>query len=59
MLNFITVLGVGGLITVITGFVLTPIWLALLGLGIGVIQADQARKELAKIAKKELVKHLR
>ena len=58
MLNFITVIGVGGIITAITGIALGPIGLALLGLGIGVIQADQARKELVKVAKKELVKYL-
>ena len=58
MLNFVTVYGVGTVITAITGLVLGPIGLALLGLGIGVFQADQARKELVKVARKELVKHL-
>ena len=58
MLNFVTVYGVGTAITAITGLVLGPIGFALLGLGIGVFQADQARKELVKVARKELVKHL-
>ena len=58
MLNFVTVYGVGTIITAITGLVLGPIGFALLGLGIGVFQADQARKELVKVARKELVKHL-
>jgi replication fork clamp-binding protein CrfC len=58
MLNFVTVYGVGTIITAITGLVLGPIGFALLGLGIGVFQADQARKELVKVAQKELVKHL-
>ncbi|MBE9043197.1 dynamin family protein [Pleurocapsales cyanobacterium LEGE 10410] len=58
MLNFVTVYGVGTVITAITGLVLGPIGFALLGLGIGVFQADQARKELVKVARKELVKHL-
>ena len=58
MLNFVTVYGVGTAITAITGLVLGPIGFALLGLGIGVFQADQARKELVKVAQKELVKHL-
>ncbi len=35
-----------------------PITFALLGLGMGVLQADQSRKELVKATKKELVKHL-
>lgn len=58
VLNFITVMGVGAMITAVSGIVLGPIGLALLGLGIGVVQADQARKELVKAAKKELVKYL-
>ena len=58
MLNFITVYGIGTVITAITGVVLGPIGFALLGLGIGVFQADQARKELVKVARKELVKYL-
>ena len=58
MLNFVTVYGVGTIITAITGVVLGPIGFALLGLGIGVFQADQARKELVKAARKELVKFL-
>ena len=58
MLNFVAVYGVGTVITAITGLVLGPIGFALLGLGIGVFQADQARKELVKVARKELVKHL-
>ena len=58
MLNFITVIGIGGSITALTGIVLGPIGFALLGLGIGVFQADRAREELVKAAKKELVKYL-
>lgn len=57
-LNFITVMGVGAIITAVSGIVLGPVGLALLGLGVGVVQADQARKELVKAAKKELVKYL-
>lgn len=58
LLNLITVIGVGGIITAVTGIVLGPVGLALLGLGVGVLQADQARKELVKATKKELMKHL-
>jgi replication fork clamp-binding protein CrfC len=58
LLNYFTVIGVGGLITAVTGVFLGPIGFALLGLGIGFLQADQARKELVKTAKKELVKYL-
>ncbi|MEA5533072.1 dynamin family protein [Crocosphaera sp. XPORK-15E] len=58
ILNFITVFGVGAIITSLTGIVLGPIGLALLGFGVGMLQADQGRKELVKVAKKELIKHL-
>ncbi|MEO1429049.1 MAG: dynamin family protein [Cyanobacteria bacterium J06633_8] len=58
LLNYFTVIGVGGIISAVTGIFLGPIAFALLGLGIGVVQADGARKELVKTAKKELVKYL-
>ncbi|MCW5317182.1 dynamin [Nostoc sp. KVJ3] len=58
LLNYFTVIGIGGIISAVTGILLGPIGFALLGLGVGFLQADQARKELVKTAKKELVKHL-
>lgn len=58
ILNFITVFGIGSIITTATGIVLGPLGFAVLGLGVGMVQADQARKELVKAAKKELVKYL-
>ncbi|MFB2891453.1 dynamin family protein [Aerosakkonemataceae cyanobacterium BLCC-F50] len=58
LLNLITVFGISTIIGSVTGIILSPLYLALLGMGVGVLQADQARKELVKAAKKELVKHL-
>ncbi len=58
LLNLVTVAGVGTIIATITGITLGPVGLALLGLGVGVMQADQAKKQLVQVAKKELVKHL-
>jgi replication fork clamp-binding protein CrfC len=58
LLNYFTVIGVGGILTAVTGIFLGPIGFALLGLGVGFLQADQARKELVKTAKNELVKYL-
>ncbi len=58
LLNYFTVIGVGGIITAVTGVFLGPIGFALLGLGVGFLQADQARKELMKTTKQELVKYL-
>ncbi|MBE9205770.1 dynamin family protein [Nostoc sp. LEGE 06077] len=58
LLNYFTVIGIGGVITAVTGVLLGPIGFAFLGLGVGFLQADQARKELVKTAKKELVRYL-
>lgn len=58
LLNLITVFSISTIIASFTGIVLGPLYLALLGMGVGVLQADQARKELVKAAKKELVKYL-
>jgi replication fork clamp-binding protein CrfC len=58
LLNLITVLSVSTILASLTGIVLGPLSLALLGMGVGVLQADGARKELVKAMKKELVKYL-
>lgn len=58
VLNFITVFGISSILATFTGIVLGPLYLALLGMGVGLLQADGARKELVKAAKKELVKYL-
>jgi len=58
LLNYFTVIGIGGMLTAVTGIFLGPIGFALIGLGVGFLQADQARKELVKTANKELVKYL-
>ena len=57
MLNFIATLGVGTIIAGFTGLALAPILLPI-GFTIGLLQTDQARKELVKAAKKELIKHI-
>jgi replication fork clamp-binding protein CrfC len=60
LLNYFTVIGISGIVVTVfpAAVILGPIGLALLGLGVGAFQADQARKEVVKAAKKELVKHL-
>lgn len=58
LMNFLTVTSVAFVSASIFGVILGPISLALLGLGIGALQADQARKELVKAMRKELVKYL-
>ncbi|MEW6497436.1 MAG: dynamin family protein, partial [Cyanobacteriota bacterium] len=61
LVNALGVIGIWGFLTVfsipfvaITG----PVGIALLGLGVGAVQAEQARQELIKVTQKELVKHL-
>ncbi|MEG4517803.1 MULTISPECIES: dynamin family protein [unclassified Microcoleus] len=58
LLNLITVLSVSTIFASFTGVVLGPLYLALLGIGVGVLQADGSNKQLVKAAKKELVKYL-
>jgi replication fork clamp-binding protein CrfC len=60
LLNYFTVIGLSSIIVAVfpAAIFLGPVGLALLGLGVGAFQADQARKEVVKAAKKELVKHL-
>ncbi|HEY9851596.1 MAG TPA: dynamin family protein [Leptolyngbyaceae cyanobacterium] len=60
LINLVAVFGLRSVILAIfpATIILGPIGVALLGLGVGVLQADQARKEVVKAAKKELVKHL-
>lgn len=60
LLNYFTVVGLGSIIAAVFPVALFagPIGLGLLGLGVGAFQADRARKEVVKLAKQELVKHL-
>ncbi|MCG8362254.1 MAG: dynamin family protein [Pseudanabaenales cyanobacterium] len=58
LLNFLTVSSVALIASSLFGIVLGPLTFALLGLGFGAFQLDQARQELTKAMKKELVKHL-
>lgn len=60
LINLVAVFGLRSVILAIfpATIILGPIGVALLGLGVGVLQADQARKQVVKAAKKELVKYL-
>ncbi|HLP90987.1 MAG TPA: dynamin family protein [Nostocaceae cyanobacterium] len=58
LLNYFTVIGLWGILGAAVTPILGPIGFVLLGLGVGALQADQARKELVKTAKKELIKYL-
>ncbi len=58
LLNLFTSAGIAIIATSVFGLMLGPIGLALIGLGVGVLQADHARRELTKATKKELVKYL-
>jgi replication fork clamp-binding protein CrfC len=58
LFNYVAVIGIGSILSAVTGIFLGPLGLALIGMGVGFMQADQARQELVKTAKKELVKYL-
>jgi GTPase SAR1 family protein len=58
LLNIFAAAGIAIVAASVFGVILGPIALALVGLGLGAFQAEQARKELAKATKRELVKHL-
>ncbi|MEL6383363.1 MAG: dynamin family protein [Cyanobacteria bacterium J06626_18] len=61
LLNFLTVTSVAFVAATLGGVFLllvNPVVLVLVGLGVGALQADQARKELVKAVKKEMVKYL-
>jgi GTPase SAR1 family protein len=58
MLNVFATTGIAIIAVSVFGIMLGPIGFAMIGLGLGALQADQARKELTKITKRELVKHL-
>ncbi|NOK78700.1 MAG: dynamin [Chloroflexi bacterium AL-N5] len=57
-LNIMTVGSIAIVSGALFGIMLGPIALALLGFGVGVLQAEQARTELVKATKRELIKHL-
>jgi replication fork clamp-binding protein CrfC len=60
LLNYFTAIGISSIVVAAfpAAILIGPVGLALLGLGIGVFQADRARQELVKITKQELIKHL-
>jgi hypothetical protein len=58
LVNWFAVIGISSFLLMFTGTFLGPVGIALLGLGVGALQAEQARKELIKATKKEFVKYL-
>ncbi len=58
LLNMIAVIGISMAVSTAFGIILGPLTLALVGLGVGLFQADRARVEVVKATKKELVKYL-
>ncbi|MGB3510297.1 MAG: dynamin family protein [Microcoleaceae cyanobacterium] len=61
LVNYLAVIGISSFLLIFTGGLLVPIgiWaIPILGLGVGAFQAEEARKELMKVTKKELIKYL-
>ncbi|NEP09880.1 MAG: dynamin [Symploca sp. SIO2C1] len=58
LVNWFAVIGISSFLVIFTGMFFGPLGFALMGLGIGALQVDQARKELIKATKKEFIKYL-
>jgi GTPase SAR1 family protein len=59
LLNSLAVIGIWSFLSIFSiGLVTGPVGIFFLGLGVGALQAEQARKELIKVTKKEFVKYL-
>jgi len=59
LLNSLAVIGIWSFLSIFSmSLVVAPVGILLLGLGIGAMQAEQARKQLIQATKKEFVKHL-
>jgi len=59
LVNWLAVIGISSFLLIFTGLTFwNPIGLALMGLGVGALQAEQARQEVIKATKKEFVKYL-
>ncbi len=58
LINWMAVIGISSFLLMFTGIFLGPVGMAMIGLGVGTFQADQARKELIQATKKEFVKYL-
>ena len=58
LVNYIAVVGITSFLAIFTGVFLGLWSIPLIGLGVGSVQVEQARKELMKATKKEFVKYL-
>jgi len=58
LVNFLVTSSLTLVVSALFGAMFGPLGIVLAGLGVGAFQLDHARKELAKVMKKELVKHL-
>ena len=59
LLNFLTVTSVAVILQNVFGAAFFgPLWILLMGLGLGAVQADQGRKQVLKTIRKELIKYL-
>jgi len=56
--NWVAVIGINSFLFIFTGALLGPVGIALTSLGVGALQADQARREFVKATRKEFAKTL-
>jgi replication fork clamp-binding protein CrfC len=58
LVNYLAVIGITSSLLIFTGTFIGLVGMALIGMGVGALQTEQARRELIKVSKKEFVKHL-
>lgn len=58
LINYLAVIGISSCVLIFTGTFVGVVGMALIGMGVGALQAEQARKELIQVSKKEFVKYL-
>ncbi|WP_017715037.1 dynamin family protein [Kamptonema formosum] len=58
LVNWFAVIGISSFLVIFTGTFLGPLGMALVGLGVGAFQADEARKDFLSATKKEFVRYL-
>ena len=58
LVNWMAAIGISSFLLIFTGTFFGPLGMVAIGLGVGALQADLARKELIQTTKKEFVKYL-
>ncbi|MBE9129227.1 MULTISPECIES: dynamin family protein [unclassified Coleofasciculus] len=58
LVNWLAAIGITSFLAIFTGMFFGPVGIALMGLGVGTLQAEEGRKKFITVTKKEFVKYL-